>query len=292
MRYVCQKLRQIMETPLLWKEFLWYDWEPRHVCGVTNVVKEFSEHVRQVFFPDHAIPTKILEMVQYCKNVTHLSLPLGTQLYLVHLEEILHTMTDLQTLDVFARGVYIHDLLEVTAVNVRELKLRIRGDDATWTLRNLQSWINEGNTLPPTINILTEVTDALVYKLFRFWSGSSSKLLSFEIGLYDSAKVSMNLYPSVPLMKLQFGPETTLPFINLSNHGILGLVEDIVFVNDYGKNRHTLTIGFADLFHKYKEQHLKFSIGNLHSVTCVDFGNAEIYSNHLEQLTVACPNLQ
>ena len=154
MRYVCQKLRQIMETPLLWKEFLWYDWEPRHVCGVTNVVKEFSEHVRQVFFPDHAIPTKILEMVQYCKNVTHLSLPLGTQLYLVHLEEILHTMTHLQTLDVFASGVYIHDLLEVTAINVKELKLRIRGDDATRTLRNLQSWVNEGNTLPPTINIL------------------------------------------------------------------------------------------------------------------------------------------
>ena len=67
------------------------------MCGVTNVLKECGEHMRQIFFPDHATPTEILEMVQYCKNVTYLTLPLGTQLYLCHLEEILRTMTHLKT---------------------------------------------------------------------------------------------------------------------------------------------------------------------------------------------------
>ena len=295
MRYVCQRFHQIMETPLLWKEFIWFDWEPRHVCGVTNVLKGCGEHVRQIFFPDHATPTEILEMVPYCTKVTYLSFPLGTQLNLVHLEEILHVMTHLQTLDVFASGIYIKNFLEVTAVKVRELKLRIRGYDAILTLKNLKSWVNEGNTLPPTINILTDITDRLVYKLFKFWSESNSKLLSFKIGLYDSAKVPLNLYPSVPLIKLQFGAGTTLPFVNLSSHGILELEEEAVFVNDYdhcGKSRCTLAIGFVDLFHKFEGRHLQFSISNLYSVTCIDFTNAEMYSNHLEQLAVACPNLQ
>ena len=297
MRYVCQKFRQISETPVLWKKFIWSDWEPRHVRHVSNVLKGCcGEHVREIVFPAHVMPTKILEMVQCCKKVTHLRLPTGSQLQLKHLEEILRMLTHLQSLDVYASGIYIKELFKVTTrANVKELKLYASGDDARRTLRNMQKWLKEGNSLPPVIKIYTRVTDYMVHKLSKFWSRLNSELLSFEIGLYDSAKVPMDLYPSVPLMKLQFGAGTTIPFVNLSSHGILELEEETVFVNDYdhcGKSRCTLAIGFVDFCYNFEEQHLQFNISNLHSVTCVTFSFAEVYSDHLERLAVACPNLQ
>ena len=52
-------------------------------------------------FPHHVMPTKILEIVHCCTNVTHLSLPRCTKLSLDHLKEVMHTMTSLEHLDVF-----------------------------------------------------------------------------------------------------------------------------------------------------------------------------------------------
>ena len=79
-------------------------------------------------------------MACYCVKVTHLSLPQDTQLALDHLEQIVHTMTQLQQLDVFAYGNFIQEenlmmpgdcikgLLKATAGrSVKELKLRIYG---------------------------------------------------------------------------------------------------------------------------------------------------------------------
>ena len=296
MRCVSQKFRQISETPLLWKEFIWPDWEPRHVRGVSNVLKGCGEHVRRMFFPAHVTPTKVLEMVHCCTKITELCLPFGTQLDINHLKEILHAMTYLETLDVCTSGKFIKDLLQVTAAgNVKELILRVNGCDTKRILKIIQKCANEGNTLPPVINILTQVTDYMVYKMFKFWSTSNYKLPLFEVGVYDIAKVPMNLYPPMPLMKLQFGPSAALPFIKLSSYGILDLEEEILLItayDHYGKNRHTLAIGFVDFCFKFEERHLNFSISDLHSVTYVDFSLAEVYSDHLEQLAVACPNLQ
>ena len=295
MRYVSQKFHHISETPLLWKEFIWPDWEPRHVCSVSNILKACGEHVRRIFFPAHVEPTKILEMVHCCAKATKLSLAYGTQLHLNHLKEILLTMRHLQVLDVSASGIFIKDLFEVIGTHVKELKLRIIGRDARHTLKNIQRWAKGGNALPSTINIITQVTDYMVYKQFKFWWKSSFKMFSFKIGLYDSAKVPMNLHPSMPLIKLQFGAGSTFPFIKLSSYGILDLEEEVLLVTDYdhyGKNKHTLAIGFVDFCYKFEEGDLNFSIGNLHSVTYVNFSYAEVYSNHLEQLAVACPNLQ
>ena len=58
----------------------------------------------------------------------------------------------------------------------------------------------------------------------------------------------MNLYPSVPLCKFQFGSAvTTPPLIRLSNHGIVGLSSvkgDTFYLSqydDHGTVRHTIT---------------------------------------------------
>ena len=99
-RYVSRRFRDVSNTPSLWKVFVWPDYEPRHVRSVSNVLRVCGEHVRRIFFPAHVTSTDIMEMVQCCRKLTHLSLPKGTQLNLDHVEDIVHTLTHLQELDV------------------------------------------------------------------------------------------------------------------------------------------------------------------------------------------------
>ena len=127
MQFVSQRFKEISEIPLLWKRFIWPDYEPRHVCSVSKILKTHGEHVRQLFFPAHVTPVNTLEIVHHCPKVTHLSLPRNTQLSLDHLEEIVHTMTHLEQLDMFTSIIkkdssyhVIEQLLKVTA-SVRKL---------------------------------------------------------------------------------------------------------------------------------------------------------------------------
>ena len=137
MRHVSRRFKEVSEMPLLWREFVWLDYEPRHVCSVSNALEVSGEHVRRMFIPTHVTPTKILEMVGYCTKVTHLSLPSSCQLSLDQLEDTVNVMTDLKQLDVFTDGNFIQQellptenykslegLLKVTAARVKELNLR------------------------------------------------------------------------------------------------------------------------------------------------------------------------
>ena len=93
--------------------------------------------------------------------------------------------------------------------------------------------------LPSIINILMckgdiVYNDSNILELANLKSclPSSYTIASLEIGLYDIARVPMNLYPSIPLLKFQFGPTAKPPFIKLSDYGILGLNSDIFYLCD------------------------------------------------------------
>ena len=141
MQFVSQRFKEISGTPSLWKKFVWPDCEPHHMCMVRKALKTHGIHVRQISFPVHVTPANLLEMMHYCPKVTHLSLPRYTQLSLDHLEEIVHTMTHLEQLDVFTssiecglscrESIYINyvQLLEVTTDSVKNLTLKFDWDD-------------------------------------------------------------------------------------------------------------------------------------------------------------------
>ena len=107
----------------------------------------------------------------------------------------------------------------------------------------------------------------------------------------------MVLYPPIPLRKFQFGPVATPPLIKLSDHGILGLDKDIFYLSDYDHySKVRLSISprvpnvYTDLY-EVKDEHLH-CISNFNSVSNVDFFHVNIYPGHLEQLAIACPNLE
>ena len=103
----------------------------------------------------------------------------------------------------------------------------------------------------------------------------------------------MNIHPSVPLRKFQFGPAAKPPLIKLSDHGILGLNYDIFYLSDYDhcdKVRLSVSPKYNDLY-AAKVEHLH-CISNFDSVSNVDFFRVNVYPGHLEQLAIACPNLE
>ena len=156
------------------------------------------------------------------------------------------------------------------------------------------AWIKrQGDNLPSVINVFAPEIGGLVQdQLIQFWlTWSGSKLPSFEVALYDIRRVPISLYPSIPLMKFQFGPSATPPLIKLTDHGILGLQYDTFpFTDHYDEVRHSMTAQRYYL-NAVKEQHYN-CMSNLHSVSNVDFSFIDIYPGHLEQLAIACPNLE
>ena len=305
-RYVCRRFQDVSEIPLLWEEFVW-SYKPHHVRMVSNILKVYGGHVRQINFPKHLTPAWILEIARYCVKVTHLSLSEGTQLALHHLEEIMYTMKQLQQLDVLAYGNfiqrenhgYIERLLKITAGSVKELKLRVCNQyQSMKIIGSIQKWVNQGYSLPSVINIYSKLEFNTTFELFKFWSLSSSNLPSFEISLYDNIKLPMNLYPPVPLRKFKFGPAATPPLIKLSTHGIVGLKFDIFYIHEYdhyGTIKHVVIPEFeSDRNHcpsLIEKKHFNYT-SHLHSVSYVDISNLNVCSSHLEQLAVVCPNLQ
>ena len=294
MQFVSQRFKEISEIPLLWKKFIWPDYEPRHVCSVSKVLKAHGEHVRQIFFPAHLTPANVLEMVHCCPKVAHLSLPRHTQLSLDHLEEIVHTMTHLEQLDVFTSIIKYHPfkrLLEVSAASVKNLILKNDWYYTFHILQVLEGLLKKGHPLPSVINLLIYEDDVVASSsILESWPASSYTIASLEIGLYDIARVPMDLYPSVPLRKFQFGTAATSPLIKLSDHGILGLDKDIFYLSDYdhyGKVR----LSVSPHLYAVKVEHLHY-ISNFNSVSNVDFVGVNIYPGHLEQLAIACPNLE
>ena len=311
MQYVCQRFQDVSKVPLLWKEFILHNYEPCRLNGVKNMLKIYGENVKELFFPVHVAPAKIMEMIHYCTKATHLSLPEYTQLSLDQLDEIVHTMTHLKQLDVHASGTFIHvdhyggyesikaliqidiladdrkcieELLKVTENSVRELNLRVKSQHFEYVLVNIRKWANKGYLLPSAINIFTDVCK--VNGLFI--SDSNSR---FEISLYDNKRIPLSLYHPMPLKRLQFGPEIS-PFIRLSDHGLVGLKYDIFYLSRYdhcGTVRYTvtpsrMTCGFGRVMVNYKS--------HLRCISYIDISGSNADSGHLMLLAELCPNLQ
>ena len=296
MQFVSQRFKEISEIPLLWKKFIWPDYEPRHVCSVSKVLKAHGEHVRRIFFPAYMTSANILEMAHCCPKITHLSLPRHTELSL--LEEIVHTMTHLEQLDVFTSiMIYpsyrvVKKLLEVTTGSVRKLILKFEWchHDIREFLCTLENILKNGHPLPSVINLLIDKDNVHISKTLESWPASIYTIASLEIGLYDIARVPMDLYPPIPIRKFRFGPAATPPLIKLSDHGILGLDYDIFYLSDYD-HYDKVRLSISPHWYAVIVEHLH-CISKFDSVSNVDFLHVNIYPGHLEQLAIACPNLE
>ena len=307
MQYVCRRFQDVTEMPLLWREFVWPDFQPHHVCSVTKILKDHGEYVRKIFFPAHLAQAKILEMAKCCTQVTHLILPRDTKLSLDDLRKIVDAMKCLLQLDVFAAGNFIQrdesvkhrvtgrriiGLLEISSSRVKELNLHVNGHEDYYQhliTSSIKQLVDQGCHLP-TINIYESSATLDFYNLWREAQSNSS----FKINLYQYKRMTMNLYPPIPLKGYEFGPSATSPFIELYTHGILyHSCNKVFYFNEFDHNngtvRHTITPARTIL--DVQSVPINYT-GCLHSVYYIDLSRANIHSDNLEQLAIVCPNLQ
>ena len=261
MQYVCRRFQDVTEMPLLWKEFVWPDLEPHHVCSVTKILQDHGEYVRKIFFPAHLAQAKILEMAKCCTQVTHLILPRDTKLSLGDLRKIVHVMKCLLQLDVFAAGNFtqrdesvdsvqyrvscqlIVRLLEISSTSVKELNLHVDSHGKnlfTDIKKSIKQLVDQGCHLP-TINVYKNCTTMCFYSLWREVQSNPA----FKINMYQYKQITMNLHSPMPLQQYEFGPSATPPFIELNAHGMLHHSRNKIFyLNEFDHNgivRHTIT---------------------------------------------------
>jgi len=99
---------------------------------------------------------------------------------------------------------------------------------------------------------------------------------------------------------VKFDERASLPFVKASWFGILGLDWELLVLTDYvcnGKVHYRAELACWNVFGSYFDGMLNKTIDSLNCVTEFDFPYyndcaSSLLSGHLEQLAVACPNLQ
>ena len=92
LRYVSIWLRCMIEgTPSLWKEFVWPYYDSREEYSLKEVLKVCGQHIKVLSLPYSRVPSTLVEMLQYCSDVQHLSLQ-STKLDPEQLTKTMHHM--------------------------------------------------------------------------------------------------------------------------------------------------------------------------------------------------------
>ena len=312
LRCVCRKLRNICETPLLWRKFEWPSYEDceSEEVSIHSVLKSCGEHVKLLSFPDHVPPSKFVKMLDYCWNVKQLNIP-TTQLNLEQVKIVLDHMKYLQELDIqwnretwrFLKLTFTTCLKELTV----RVTMNVMGGNGGYEIVNtgpfvapmyawIKEWMNKG-FVPQNINFITSglYTDyhTLVSELFRVWLRLNCDSPAGHTGVLAFYNMtSLNLFPAIPDFQIEFGQTAILPIVQASDFAVLGLDRDWVYLTHcvYKGN----TVYKAACMECCKEVTLKY-IGLLNVKSVVDFdlsGCRCLLSGHLEQVAIACPNLQ
>ena len=292
LRYVSRRLRRVSEVAALWNEFVWPYFENQDEHYVSGTLKACGEHVKQLIIRISMPSAKLVWVTENCVNVTQLCLPRKVHFHPTQLEKIVSTMTHLKKLDVCWSD-NIEPLLEICATT-EELTIRIKNfknEPPEW---DLEEWIKEGIHFPPIVKIYTKFEYFKISELFTMLSKYYTLFPPSEITVYSSTKIPINIHPKLPLLRFELGPTAVSSVVKASNYGILGLRHDMVDVlelNCDGKVMHGASLS---LLSGPQEKRQDLGFPTLSSITffIVGFCHGDMFPGHLEQIAIACPNLQ
>ena len=297
---VSRRLRSATEVPSLWNEFVWTYYRSSDEGCMNNVLKVCGQHVKQLSFPHHVTPSKLVKMLDYCNNVIELSLP-TTKLNPDQLETVVQIMTHLQKLEVWLE---MHEIIQVLELvkNLTELTIRLQIQDGAVPdySKKIYSWVDcwvSNNYHPPNLTIVTRSHSLMMNIMWKCWE-SCHELPSgctACLRLYRSFKSPLEFYPVTPDFQIDFNDQVSIPM----STRLLLLKEISHFLvlvdgNNAGKVIHKASLlTYPFIVHHYHAEGPYSTISNLEFVTDfnVSFG-ALFNSEHLEQLAVTCPNLQ
>ena len=302
MRYVSRKFRTVCQTPSLWRNFSWSQFDVREGCCVKNVLKKCGKHVKRLSFSHHVNSSKLIPMLKYCCNIVQLSIP-TTKLNIDQLGKVIEPMRSLKRLDVpWYYDDDINPLLLISA-RLKELTIREKSKKPThWppvsypidkALHSwMDKWVKEGFQ-PPRLNVVSiaRISEAKLIDQWVLSNPSSPPGCTGYLNVYRNMQILMDFYPTLPEVQLQFGQSCTLPFVKASKCGLLGLENDLLSL--------TSCVHRDDVLHRARiisiseDLHLKNNMTSLTFITHFDVSQYKLlHSGHLEQLAIMCPNLQ
>ena len=301
LRYVSQRLLQAVEAPSLWRNFTWPHYDFREERSIESVFKSCGRHMKQLSFPDTTVLS--VESLQHCSNVLRLSLP-SVKLNFIQLRRVMQCMKKLQYLDVlWTTRNDIKSLLLIVAYPVygyaiKELTIREKVKDSSFG-EALHFLLNEWTALrlfPHTLNVVTNVSPDIMTEVVEQWmhfgKPRSVDRISY-LNIYGSFSTFIGLVSKLPILQYQiFGSQCGIrSFINARNYGLLGLDSDYLLLT-------SCTISNGDLLHKANLSNSSIQ-GTPLNITSIEFLThfvatqcGFLYSEHLEQLAIVCPNLQ
>ena len=305
---VSRLFRSISQTPSLWREFIWPHLDSSEKPAVKNMLEYHGANIKQLCFIDHIKSFELGIMLHHCKHVVLLSLPVSTKLPPEQLGKVVRSMKNLQCLDTLcSTHSKIPELLSIGA-NLQELTIRIlskRGSPEDELLSQLlaclytriwiERWAMQG-FLPRVLNVVSSgrmYANSCIDEWLNLNSNSPDGYTSY-LKLYTHYKLPMDLFPALPVFQLEFGQSSSLPIVKASSYGLLGLEVDFLLLTSRtygGKTVHKATL--STLNKVSMENHLNSDIVDLFFVTHFDASHCKsIHCGHLEQLALACPNLE
>jgi len=302
LRYVSTRLRSACETsPTLWRVFMWPQICNHEENCVSNVLKLCGRHIRKLSFPNHMIHIfRLTAMLHHCSNLVELGIP-TSKMTPDQLKRLIEPMVKLKSLDI-AWNCELHPLLVICA-KLKELTVRISLKHQLnyyfdHTLNSwLDNWVTKG-LLPGMLNIIVGINipfTNLVNQWLRLNPQSPAGHTGF-LKLFSTYKVSMDFYPALPFIELPFGQSCVLPFVESSKCGLdgfEGLEKNILLTDSTYHGRVVCKAKMIQLNPGIAPSQFCLGITSLSSVTCFDASRClSLYSSHLEQLAMACTNLQ
>ena len=181
-------------------------------------------------------------------------------------------------------------MLEICA-HLKELTIHIKkfkSKSPTW---ELEKWANEGVYFPPVVRIFAPLNYCCNWH--DFLSRHCTILPANELYIYSSARIPMDIHPKLPLLRFRFGLTAASPVVKASDYGILGLSNDFMNVLEFnydGKVMHGILLSKLS---SSNQKYLDLRFSTLNSIVFFSVRNSKIiFPGHLEQIAIACPNLQ
>jgi len=301
LRYVSRWLRSVIEgTQSLWNEFVWPYYDSLEEHTLKEVLKVCVQHIKLLSFPYSKLPSTLVEMLQYCSNVLHLSLP-STKLNNTQLRKTIHCMRCLQTLELMVgNDTDIKQLLYDTN-QLRELKIISDYYDLIDSRKLFKHW-KELQFMPPSFKVFTPRD----YGLINYLAHSANRPTNIPTGttakfrIYDSySKVPLSSSPLFPCFQFQIEGcgQVTTPCVKLSDFGILELKNDVAVMTNCQYDGRTMYMVSFCVDHSILNEIMSSAyISKQCDLVCTtdfDMYNCYLlYSHHLEKLAIGCPNFQ
>jgi len=274
--------------------------------SMNNALQVFGQHVKQLSFPNHVTTRENSKLISvttltYCINAVQLSLP-TTKLNHEQLGKVMLHMEHLQSLEINWES-DIKRLLELIALYRMNLKeLTIVSDflvKSNFTKRK-RSWMSHWRStgfVPPKLNIaVLEGTETIVDYIVNVPYSEKSSTTSpvsrcGQIRIYIGLKMPLDLVPVLPVYQVQFGQKGIVP-LNFVSADICGFSESSsVLLTDITHCNKVIYKASLQLFPLNIEENCSIS-DFAEFITEFNVSTCDVYSDQLERLAIACPNLQ